>query len=804
MAKNSLIVSTMLILLSSLLTPSTISSQPPVITDTLYVGDVAWGPRRADPVRAYDTASGRLIFNVYDRLISMGAPVINMFGTWEVHEQYWEFSPSLATNVPTREEITKTVTSTEVNLTNPSGSAWSDGSACIGWYDRNATEELDAHDILYMMESDGSYRTWLVQSFDAGPPVSVTLWRGQYVFNIRTEPVVNFFDETGQVVDTFDVYDAEYSFKRGLVQDQSGSPMWMYYMPLFGQMSSSFWDTGNATDAVNLAHLIDNAVEVSGNDLIINVGMIFPDTAFKQILSQQWGSIVSKQFSLSIGCWDGDLLTLNATTSYPLWWTQWRRISRSPYDTSGNFRWAGTGPYRVSVFDQTNNIVKLARNIGYWRGWPAPGIKSFLETIEIRYIADWTTRKAQFLSCDLDICAVPRVSINELLDENGEPIDPKIKTIKNLSPTLVMDAAFFTFNIDPTSGYVGSGHFPDGIPLDFFNNTHVRKAFAYGFNHTEYLETVYLGEAICRETPLIHGLYPDYYTKAPDPPYTYDENYEMAEQELQNAIFNGVSVWDSGFYCEILYNEGSTYRQTVCEMLSDFFSALSTYNGRTGPPFTVVPVLHYPWWPEEPTVWPMWFIGWMADFPDADNWVRPFMHSHGDFSYFQNYTVENGWTTPGPRTGLDKDALIELALNTPDTDPNRAIYYADLDDIYIMDCPGFPIAQSLGRRWQKYWVKGWYYNPMYPSDYYYHLYKEDTCWFDISGSTPGQSDGVCNARDLTWLILHFNAKPPAPGFDDPKWVGTYGWGGVDPYGDRICNARDVTWAILHFNHANKP
>ena len=108
----------------------------------------------------------------------------------------------------------------------------------------------------------------------------------------------------------------------------------------------------------------------------------------------------------------------------------------------------------------------------------------------------------------------------------------------------------------------------------------------------------------------------------------------------------------------------------------------------------------------------------------------------------------------------------------------------------------------------KYWVKGWYYNLGYPSeypDYYYHLYKEDTCWGDVSGPTKGVSDGICNMRDVNWIILHFGAKAPTPGWlpVDPKWVlGTYGCGGCDVYGDRIVNMRDIAFACIHFNHKN--
>ena len=74
--------------------PSVFAVQPPVDTSTLYVGTIGWGPRRADPVRAYDSGSMGLIFNVYDTLISFKG------------ELYWEFEPCLAVNVPSKDEGT--------------------------------------------------------------------------------------------------------------------------------------------------------------------------------------------------------------------------------------------------------------------------------------------------------------------------------------------------------------------------------------------------------------------------------------------------------------------------------------------------------------------------------------------------------------------------------------------------------------------------------------------------------------------------------------------------------------------------
>jgi len=201
---------------------------------------------------------------------------------------------------------------------------------------------------------------------------------------------------------------------------------------------------------------------------------------------------------------------------------------------------------------------------------------------------------------------------------------------------------------------------------------------------------------------------------------------------------------------------------------------------------------------------PLFEISWLADFADADNFMRPYMHSNGDFSSFQNYSLANGWgSTHGSNyPTMNKDGLIEKAFATPD-ESDRAKMYVDLESIYMADCPSLPMSIPTGRRWWQYWVKGWYFNALYPATYIPSVYKYDDCWFDVNGPTVGVSDGIVNMRDIQYLILHFNAKASIPGTTpDPKWVGTYGNGGVDPYGDRTCNMRDIQGAILHFSHQN--
>jgi len=875
-------------------------SQPPIVTSTFWEGTIGWGPVDADPAIAYDTASGELLFNSMQGLLAFKG------------EAYYQFVPTLATNIPTRQDIRIIVTNTSAVGADPTGTTWTDGTnayTITGWVDEG-NNGFAAGDVIFLRKGVTSEeRAWTVDTKTGTTTITLGLWRGSYTFNIRNGTFVNttainfnnpigshlmeeftgdvytvtgwehststlsvgdnltvtgpglwrqwavndieitpndpspgiteveitaciyFYGYDGSIVGTFTYEDVVYSLQRALVLDVPGQPVWMFDKPLFDLPDHTYFTVSTAMD---LARLIDNAIvgnagsDVSGSEtpptVTINVGCRFPDNAFKQILSNTWGCIEDKEFYISKDNWDGLLYT---TTKYggpqPDWWVDWAGegsgidyATLDPADALTNppTNMIGSGPFHVSIVDSVNTVVKLQKNPGFWEGWPAMlpnGVQcnGSLDTVEIDYIATWTARRAEFIAGQIDTCAVPRANMFELLDVNKNPIYPNMETIATILPPLAMDANHFQFTISSMSPYIGSGSLftptlGAGIPLNFFDNTYVRKAFAYSFDWATYGTQAFYGESDYRQNPFVLGLYPDYYNVSGPPgiPFYY-ANLTLAMQYLQAAMFwNGAgyqSVWDTGFTLTITFNTGNDVRRIACTMIESFFTTLSTFNGRSAsrPPFTVN-IQEITW---SATIrgmtrrWlPIWDIGWLADFADADDFIRPYMHSAGTFAYYQGYTAANGW-------GILKDTLIDEAVLTPDG-PARAALYRQLQQIYFQDVPSFPVNIPRGRRFCAYWVKGWYFDAVYPSTNFYTIWKQDDCWGDTSGATPGVSDGTCNMMDIAWLIAHFNGGAPVPGFPvDPKWVGVYGANGaVDTYGDRKSNMMDIAFDIIHFNH----
>ncbi|MBE0478164.1 ABC transporter substrate-binding protein, partial [Candidatus Aerophobetes bacterium] len=92
----------------------------------------------------------------------------------------------------------------------------------------------------------------------------------------------------------------------------------------------------------------------------------------------------------------------------------------------------------------------------------------------------------------------------------------------------------------------------------------------------------------------------------------------------------------------------------------------------------------------------------------------PFMHSRGDFSAFQSY-----------RNPI-VDELIARGIKELNAEKRRSIYY-QLQWIYHEDVPSVPLYQEFLRHYERDWVHGWYYNPIYPGadiqGYLYPIFK---------------------------------------------------------------------------------
>jgi peptide/nickel transport system substrate-binding protein len=464
--------------------------------------------------------------------------------------------------------------------------------------------------------------------------------------------------------------DVEYSFERGMVQDYALGPQWMFFEPLFGLGNY----TSRTEDGLIPLEEIKNKVEVNGQWVQFNLAT--PYEPFLQILASSWGSIVDMDWCIQNGDWNGTEESYKALNN-PV-------PGGSPINSMTN----GTGPFMLELWEPGIQI-RLVRNDNYW------GAPASFERVITQIIAEWGTRKTMLGLGDIDCTTVPSEQIQEVEEMPG------ILAYENV-PTLINQALFFQFDIDPNSTLIGSGQLDgNGIPTDFFSDIDVRKGFAYAFDWDTYINDALKGYGEQISSPIVKGV--PYYN--PDWP-SYELDLVKAEEHLK-AAWDGL-LWENGFEMTLVHASGDITGEIACKVLQNNLFEIN-------PLFKInIRLMGWPTMLDEMALGrlPMYLNGWQADYPDPHNFVFPYMHSKGTFAQAQRYS--NGVV----------DDLIEQAISS-NNHSERQMLYDQIAQLYYDDVPSIMVSQLLGVFFFRDWIQGFVYNPIRPAyeDYAYYLSK---------------------------------------------------------------------------------
>jgi peptide/nickel transport system substrate-binding protein len=632
--------------------PSALKSKDPT---TLVIASFG-GPETLDPALAYETAGGEIIQNVYETLV---------------------------------------------------------------FYDGEATDKFVPR---------------LAESWEISPDGTV------YTFKIRSG--VKFHDGADLTAS-----DVAYSFQRGLLFGGYSGPQWLLAEPFFGigvdDISIVVDGEGACADdrdclsalpaeqLVAACEKVKSAIVADDATGTVTMTLAQPWGPFIPTIAQGWGSILDQDWAVAHGAWDGSCDT---------WQNYYAEPSETdPLTTIMN----GTGPFKLESWTQGEELV-LVRNDNYWRE-PAK-----LERIVIKYIDEWGTRFAMLQTGDADMVAVPaenRSQVDALVgsmrvfDLASNSYGPEIEicgydpskqgaekfipcaageTSSNPirlyigRPSLASQDLFMTFNIAEGSNYVGSGKLDgNGIPLDFFSDIHIRKAFAYCFDWETYISDVFDGEAVQQPVLARQGM-PGYQADAPV--YTHDlakceEEFKLADLD-KDGIPAGEDpegdVWTTGFRLQALYNQGNTSRQVVSQILS---SNVAEVNEKF-----VIETVGLPWPTFLRTIRakqsPYFVSGWLEDIHDPHNWYQPYMV--GTYASRQNMPAE-----------LKAQFQDILNRGVAATDPaERQKIYEEANKLFYEQVPTILLATATSHGFDQRWVKGRILNPIFSGDYFYTMYKE--------------------------------------------------------------------------------
>ena len=189
--------------------------------------------------------------------------------------------------------------------------------------------------------------------------------------------------------------------------------------------------------------------------------------------------------------------------------------------------------------------------------------------------------------------------------------------------------------------YIGSNTLDgNGVPPTFFDDVHIRRAFAYAFDWDTVINEVWNGEAVQSLTLALPGM-PGY--SADSAKYSLDLEKSAAEFKLADVDKDGIAagdetdgtdVWNMGFRLQMLYNTGNSTRQIYAEILQ---ANLAEVNEK----FTVE-VLGLPWpaylAAQRAKKIPVMVAGWLEDIHDAHNWYQPY--TSGTYGARQNMAAD--------------------------------------------------------------------------------------------------------------------------------------------------------------------
>jgi peptide/nickel transport system substrate-binding protein len=535
-----------------------------------------------------------------------------------------------------------------------------------------------------------------------------------YTFNIRQG--VTFHNGNDMTPSDF-----EYTFERGLIQSDVNGPQWLLIEPLLGYASGDITEEigdgayagdpeglrANATPEELMAVCEKAKASVESDDeagtLTFNLAQ--PWGPWLATLAQSWGAVMDKEWAIENGAWDGSCET----------WANYYSPGAENDELSTIIN--GTGPYKLEYWTPDEEWV-LTANENYWREegdemWPggpsgAPKIKRVVQQL----VSEWGTRFAILQAGDAANVAVPAANrpqvdefVGEICDYETDECTPTenpnqpLRKWPNL-PSVSRTNVFMNFDLSQEEGtnpYIGSGQLDgNGIPPDFFDDIHVRKAFNYCFDYDAYISDALNGEGIPNNGPIIYGMLgynPD------GPMYEYD--IDKCAEEMALAWDGAVA--ENGFRVQMAYNTGNVARQTACAILQ---SSLASINSAYQ-----IECLGLPW----PTMLrafragqlPLTASGWIEDIHDPHNWVQPF--TVGTYAGRQNLD---------PELKAQFQELVTAGVMAPDPADREQIYF-ELQQLFYDTAIQITLAQGTGTRYEQRWVQDWYYNPILFAGYFY-------------------------------------------------------------------------------------
>ncbi|MFW9854687.1 MAG: ABC transporter substrate-binding protein [Candidatus Thorarchaeota archaeon] len=535
----------------------------------------------------------------------------------------------------------------------------------------------------------------------------------KYTFTLRKN--VTFHDGV-----LLNAYVMKYSLDRAILVSDPWGPAWMIAQVIRGAAEYSQFYNPNVTQAED--YLAENGIVVI-DDYTLEINLESPYSPFIHTLAFYVTSAISPKavienkpsvYEQNTSNDEFGMVPLASWFSALPGYTKLGLASNhSPLDSGvvpGSHRhskahhtWmtnhsVGTGPYILKSINE--EVVVLKKNVNWWDSFAIHAV----DEIEIRSVPDDEVRIQNLKNGEADMIYIEKPDVYDVVRPSGEPIFEGVNVYTSPMPItynfgmnlkesipseFISESGDSTYNASLLKKYsVGNETASQGNP---FTSILFRKAFSMAFDASVYIDNVFKGigkqmEGIIPEDMLGH------HESLSEAGYISNYNIEAAK-----ALFELVG-WKGTI--KLSYSADSEVQAQAFLQLANSIAQLNVD----------IEVLVHPmersnfrdsYWQRN---YPLYLCGWIADFPDPDNFVAPYLHgNYGIYAFLLSYN--NQILNP-----YIEDAAVEQNPN------KRQKMYNEIEEIAADDTPYIYLNQDFGiypvRDWILNFVESNSLNPM--------------------------------------------------------------------------------------------
>lgn len=300
----------------------------------------------------------------------------------------------------------------------------------------------------------------------------------------------------------------------------------------------------------------------------------------------------------------------------------------------------GTGPFYIKALKEDETVI-LSKNPNYW-GKDADGNQlPYLDGLRFSYIKERKSELLEFRQGNLDLLfRLPLEMVTEIVDS-----DEKLK------------AGYQEFTLQTMANlsvqYYGFQHLTEP-----FKNKNLRKAFNYAIDRQKICDFTLKGTGIAGNYGFVPPAMPGYDSKALK---GYEYNPEKARDYMRKAGYENGAEFPE---ITLQINSGGGTNEQVAEAVQNMLQEVLNIKVN----ITKLPFAQHLENLETGKV-DFWRSGWIADYPDPENFLTQFYSRHipeklTDKSYLNSTRYSNS----------KFDELFETALQTIDEDQRNLLY----------------------------------------------------------------------------------------------------------------------------------